>query len=203
MSERINGEELFTMTEVAQRLHVSRQTVSVYVHSGRLGTLKIGRQWFFREKDLQDFMNTRSNWNATHAGGRPIGTTKLAKAQRLVDAKACVNECRIAGFVDKGSISLIDGAVVFALQDKLDKPQDISWTAYVTMYTKHTEAWAAYLQAPIRQKIAVIGASDKYILAVHELQTSTMTWQAETDGEPPAALKDTAGEATDDTSPES
>ena len=188
MSEQ--SKEMLTLTEVAQRLQVSRQTVSAYVHSGRLGAVKIGRRWFFTDKDLQDFMNTRSNWNATHAGGRPFGTTKLAKAQRLVDAKDCVNECRLAGFVDKDSISIADGSVVFALQDKLDKVQEISWVAYVTMYTKHAEAWAGYLKAPIRQKIGVIGSSDNHNLVVHELQTSTMTWKTETDEEPPAMLKD-------------
>ena len=178
----------YTLDVAAKMLHVSRQTVSAYVHSGRLGAVKVGRRWLFTKEHLQDFLDTRSNWNATHAGGRPIGTTKLAKAQRLVDAKDCVNESKIAGFVDKESINLIDGAVVFALQDKLDK--EASWVAHVTMYTKHTEAWAAYLKAPIRQKIAVICASDNYTLAVHELQTSAMTWNSETDGEPPAALKD-------------
>ena len=183
----------YTLAAAAKMLHVSRQTVSAYVHSGRLGAIKVGRRWLFTKEHLQDFLDTRSNWNATHAGGRPLGTTKLAKAQRLVDAKECVNECKIAGFVDKESITTIDGAVVFALQDKLDKVQETGWVAYVTMHTKHVEAWAAYLKAPIRQKIAIIGASDNYALAVHELQTSAMTWNSETDGEPPAALKDAAG----------
>ena len=195
---------LYTLDAAAKMLHVSRQTVSAYVHSGRLGAVKVGRRWLFTQEALQNFLDTRTNWNATHTGGRPIGTTKLAKAQRLVDSKNCVNESKIAGFVDKESISLIDGAVVFALQDKLDKVQEVSWLAYVTMYTKHVEAWATYLQAPIRQKIAIIGASNNYTLAVRELQTSTMTWNSETDGEPPAALKDAAGEATEkDASPDS
>ena len=193
MNEQGNeqGNDMLTLTEVAQRLQVARQTVSAYVHSGRLGAVKIGRRWFFTQKDLQGFMNTRSNWNAAHTGGRPVGTTRLVKAQRLVDAKECVNECRVAGFVDKDSISIADGAIVFALQDKLDKVQETTWCAYVTMFTKHAGAWATYLKAPIRQKVAVIGGSDKHNLVVRELQISTMTWKTETDEEPPATLKDT------------
>ena len=53
-------ERLLTLREVAKRLRVSERSVFRYIHGGKLKASKIG-YWRISEKDLSNFLRSRSN----------------------------------------------------------------------------------------------------------------------------------------------
>lgn len=53
-------EKLYTPDMAAEALHVSTDTVKIWLRSGRLQGIKAGRQWRIRESDLTQFINQDS-----------------------------------------------------------------------------------------------------------------------------------------------
>ena len=48
--------ELYTLTEAAQILKVSRSTVYNHLHAGKLHARKAGNQWRFTAEDLEEYL---------------------------------------------------------------------------------------------------------------------------------------------------
>ena len=49
-------ERLFSVEEVAERLGMSRYTISDWIKTGRLTGVKIGKYWRVKERDLEAFI---------------------------------------------------------------------------------------------------------------------------------------------------
>ena len=49
-------ERLFSVAEVAERLGMSKYTISDWIKAGRLKATRIGRFWRIRESDLEAFI---------------------------------------------------------------------------------------------------------------------------------------------------
>lgn len=52
------NENIYTVSDIADKLKLSRKTIYNYMRAGRLKGKKIGEFWYFTEKDIQDFFNT-------------------------------------------------------------------------------------------------------------------------------------------------
>jgi excisionase family DNA binding protein len=50
------GEELFTPSEVAERLRVTREVVYKWLQSGKMKGIRVGRHWRVRGSDLNAFL---------------------------------------------------------------------------------------------------------------------------------------------------
>ena len=50
----LKANDLLTVEEVAQRLHLRPSTVYAWVHQGRIGHVKLGRALRFREEDVDE-----------------------------------------------------------------------------------------------------------------------------------------------------
>ena len=48
--------EVYTVRDVAQRLHLTTETVRDYLQEGKLKGFKVGKQWRVREQDLEAFV---------------------------------------------------------------------------------------------------------------------------------------------------
>ena len=48
--------EVYTVRDVAQRLHLTTETVRDYLQEGKLKGFKVGKQWRVREQDLEAFI---------------------------------------------------------------------------------------------------------------------------------------------------
>jgi excisionase family DNA binding protein len=48
--------EVYTVRIVAQRLHLTTETVRDYPQEGKLKGFKVGKQWRVREQDLEAFI---------------------------------------------------------------------------------------------------------------------------------------------------
>jgi excisionase family DNA binding protein len=48
--------EVYTVRDVAQRLHLTPETVRDYLQEGKLKGFKVGKQWRVREQDLEVFI---------------------------------------------------------------------------------------------------------------------------------------------------
>jgi excisionase family DNA binding protein len=54
-------EEYYTLEEVAEMLKVVYMTVYRWVHSGKLKSVKAGKQYRIRKSDLDKFLENKSN----------------------------------------------------------------------------------------------------------------------------------------------
>lgn len=61
---------LLTPEQVADRLQISEHTVYLWLRSGMLPGMKLGRLWRIRGEDLEEFVMARTRQNAT---GHVIG----------------------------------------------------------------------------------------------------------------------------------
>ena len=50
------GPEILTLPEVAKMLRVSHQTIYNMIRDGRLKGYKVGREWRFLKKDMDDYL---------------------------------------------------------------------------------------------------------------------------------------------------
>jgi excisionase family DNA binding protein len=50
-------DRLFSIAEVAERLGMSKDTISDWIKAGRLKASRIGRFWRIRERDLEAFID--------------------------------------------------------------------------------------------------------------------------------------------------
>ena len=48
--------EVYTVRDVAQRLHLTTETVRDYLQEGKLKGFKVGKQWRVGEQDLEAFI---------------------------------------------------------------------------------------------------------------------------------------------------
>ena len=68
MPTPIEGITFYTIPEVAEALHITPQTVRVYIKQGRLASQRIGRPILITEKNLAAFLksaNTSTSINTT------------------------------------------------------------------------------------------------------------------------------------------
>lgn len=54
-------EKLFTVREVADLLHISIVAVYSWIHGGMLPAIRIGKEWRVKERDLEEFLDSRQN----------------------------------------------------------------------------------------------------------------------------------------------
>ena len=56
MPKVIEAHTYYTLNEVVDMMHVSRQTVYLWIRNGKLKSKKIGRSWWVSEEVLDDFV---------------------------------------------------------------------------------------------------------------------------------------------------
>lgn len=61
MSDLQAANELMTVEQVAEYLDVSERTIRTYITNKELKATKIGRYWKISKKDIQTFLDSRSN----------------------------------------------------------------------------------------------------------------------------------------------
>ena len=58
----IGGEDMYyTITEVAEKLNLTNETIRNYIHAKELEAYKFGRNYRIEDKELERFLETRSN----------------------------------------------------------------------------------------------------------------------------------------------
>jgi excisionase family DNA binding protein len=60
MSERMLGEPLLTVGEVATMMRVSNMTVYRLIKSGQLGAIRVGKNYRLRRRDIEDYLVERA-----------------------------------------------------------------------------------------------------------------------------------------------
>jgi excisionase family DNA binding protein len=60
MSERMLGEPLLTVGEVATMMRVSNMTVYRLIKSGQLGAIRVGKNYRLRRRDIEDYLAERA-----------------------------------------------------------------------------------------------------------------------------------------------
>jgi excisionase family DNA binding protein len=60
MSERMLGEPLLTVGEVATMMRVSNMTVYRLIKSGQLGAIRVGKNYRLRRRDIEDYLSERA-----------------------------------------------------------------------------------------------------------------------------------------------
>lgn len=70
--------DLLNVSEVADLLRVSNQTVYNMIRDGRLKAVKIGREWRFMRKDIESIMNADDDFRlaARNFNGKDLGKDK-------------------------------------------------------------------------------------------------------------------------------
>ena len=51
----------YTITEVAEKLNLTNETIRNYIHAKELEAYKFGRNYRIEDKELKRFLETRSN----------------------------------------------------------------------------------------------------------------------------------------------
>jgi excisionase family DNA binding protein len=60
MSERMLGEPLLTVGEVATMMRVSNMTVYRLIKSGQLGAIRVGKNYRLRRRDIEGYLAERA-----------------------------------------------------------------------------------------------------------------------------------------------
>ena len=55
------GDMYYTITEVAEKLNLTNETIRNYIHAKELEAYKFGRNYRIEDKELERFLETRSN----------------------------------------------------------------------------------------------------------------------------------------------
>lgn len=55
------GEMYYTITEVAEKLNLTNETIRNYIHAKELEAYKFGRNYRIEDKELNRFLETRSS----------------------------------------------------------------------------------------------------------------------------------------------
>ncbi|MBA7544176.1 hypothetical protein ES705_36528 [subsurface metagenome] len=58
MPKRINKIKFYLVEEIQDILGLTRETVTKYIHQGRIHAIKIGSSWHISQKSLNDFVET-------------------------------------------------------------------------------------------------------------------------------------------------
>jgi excisionase family DNA binding protein len=56
---QIEGQTIYSLTELEKTLSVSKKTLRTYIREGKLKARKVGREQFVTEKSLVDFLEAR------------------------------------------------------------------------------------------------------------------------------------------------
>jgi excisionase family DNA binding protein len=77
-------DRLFSIAEVAERLGMSKDTISDWIKAGRLKASRIGRFWRIRERDLEAFIDHPPplQRNAPAAKGSPSERPERAERSK-------------------------------------------------------------------------------------------------------------------------
>ena len=59
MPIQIEGQTIYSLTELEKTLSVSKKTLRTYIREGKLKARKVGREQFVTEKSLVDFLEAR------------------------------------------------------------------------------------------------------------------------------------------------
>lgn len=51
-------EKLYTVSDIADKLHITRRTIYNHMKDGKLQGTKIGQYWYFTEAEIQEFLNS-------------------------------------------------------------------------------------------------------------------------------------------------
>jgi excisionase family DNA binding protein len=60
MTERLLGEPLLTVGEVAKIVRVSNMTVYRLIKSGQLAAIRVGKNYRLRQSDIEHYLNERA-----------------------------------------------------------------------------------------------------------------------------------------------
>ncbi|MDQ4058889.1 MAG: helix-turn-helix domain-containing protein [Actinomycetota bacterium] len=60
MADRVFGEPLLTVGEVAQTMRVSNMTVYRLIKSGQLAAIRVGKNYRIRRTDVERYLNERA-----------------------------------------------------------------------------------------------------------------------------------------------
>jgi len=70
----IGGLKLFSVDDLAAKLHVTKLTIRTYCREGRLRARKVGNRWFVSEESLREYFNTPSSGLANKGVSRHRGS---------------------------------------------------------------------------------------------------------------------------------
>jgi len=62
-TESVERPDILNVSEVADLLRVSNQTIYNMIKDGRLRPVKIGREWKFMRKDIENILSPKNNAN--------------------------------------------------------------------------------------------------------------------------------------------
>ena len=57
MDREIDGIKMYTLFEVAQKLHLTERTLHTYIKNKKIKAVKIGGRWYISEDNLKNFLN--------------------------------------------------------------------------------------------------------------------------------------------------
>ena len=72
LSGLIDATRVYSLTEIAEILRVSRVTLNRAARSGSLRAIRVGKQWRVRGRDIASFV---------HSGGEPLALTGEAESE--------------------------------------------------------------------------------------------------------------------------
>lgn len=58
MPVRIEKTKFYVVWEIAEILHLTKESIGNYIHSGRIHAIKIGSSWHISQKSLNTFLET-------------------------------------------------------------------------------------------------------------------------------------------------
>jgi excisionase family DNA binding protein len=64
------GNALYTVPELAKRLKVTEKTVRAWIREKEITAIRIGREWRFRDEDVDAFLERHASTAALEIHGR-------------------------------------------------------------------------------------------------------------------------------------
>jgi excisionase family DNA binding protein len=91
-----NDEIFLTTEEVLEYLQVNLRTVYRLIKAGKIPAVRVGRQWRFRKRDIDAWLDTQRPRGERAAGAVAVGERPVARAGRprvlVVDDEASIRE---------------------------------------------------------------------------------------------------------------
>lgn len=90
----MNGEGFLTTDEVLEYLQVNLRTVYRLIKAGKIPAVRVGRQWRFRKRDIDAWLESQRPRSAriAPAGTRPPATSGVRARILVVDDEATIRE---------------------------------------------------------------------------------------------------------------
>lgn len=60
MPVMIENANYYTIKEIADKFGCSTRTIKRYINAGKIEGKKLGRSWYFTEKNIEDYFSTNS-----------------------------------------------------------------------------------------------------------------------------------------------